>query len=92
MKLGPALLAGGTAGDSAAKPSGPSPRHWRAFQLKTVEDLAQYHKDLAPIVSNARAQARHQKVAARKLAALEAGKVLATQEVTEKVQVAERLQ
>ncbi len=64
----------------------------RAFQLKTVEDLAQYYKDLTPIVSNARAQARQQKVAARKLAALEAGKILATQEVAEKVQVAERLQ
>jgi hypothetical protein len=75
-----------------AAPTGAANIRARAFQLKTVEDLAQYYKDLAPIVSNARAQARQQKVAARKLAALEAGKVLATQEVTEKVQVAERLQ
>jgi phospholipase C len=64
----------------------------RAFRLKTVGDLAQYNKDLTPIVSNARAQARQQKVAARKRAALAAGKILATQEVAEKVQVAERLQ
>jgi phospholipase C len=75
-----------------AAPTGAANIRARAFQLKTVEDLAQYYKDLAPIVSNARAQARQQKVAARKLAALEAGKVLARQKVTEKVQVAERLQ
>jgi phospholipase C len=38
----------------------------RAFQLKTVAELAQYYKDITPIVSNARALARRQKVEARK--------------------------
>jgi phospholipase C len=38
----------------------------RGFGLKTVEDLAQYHKDITPIVQNARVLARQQKVAARK--------------------------
>ena len=37
------------------------------FGLKTVEDLAQYYKDITPIVQNARVLARQQKVAARKL-------------------------
>jgi phospholipase C len=61
----------------------------RAFQLKTIEDLAQYYTDLTPIVSTARAQARQQKVAARNLAALDAFKVPASQEVAGKVQLAE---
>jgi phospholipase C len=38
----------------------------RAFGLKTVGDLAQYHKEIMPVVENARALARQQKVAARK--------------------------
>jgi phospholipase C len=38
----------------------------RGFALKTAEDLAQYHKDIAPIVQNARVLARQQKVAGRK--------------------------
>src|SRR5262249_5677227 len=41
----------------------------RAFGVKTVEDLAQYYKEVTPIVSNARAAARQRKVAARKQAA-----------------------
>ena len=47
----------------------------RGFGLKTVEDLAQYYKDITPIVQNARVLARQQKVAARKLAASQTGKV-----------------
>ena len=46
----------------------------RGFALKTVEDLAQYYKDITPIVQNARVVARQQKVAARKLAASQTGK------------------
>ena len=38
----------------------------RGFGLKTVGDLAQYYKDITPIVQNARVLARQQKVAARK--------------------------
>ena len=38
----------------------------RGFGLKTVEDLAQYYKDITPIIQNARMLARQQKVAARK--------------------------
>ena len=38
----------------------------RGFGLKTVEDLAQYNKDITPIIHNARVLSRQQKVAARK--------------------------
>jgi phospholipase C len=38
----------------------------RVFGLKTVGDLAQYYNEMTPIISNARAVARQQKVAARK--------------------------
>ena len=38
----------------------------RAFGLKTIGDLAQYHKEITPVVTNARLLARQQKVAARK--------------------------
>jgi hypothetical protein len=38
----------------------------RGFGLKTVDDLAQYYKDLTPIVQNARVLARQQKIVARK--------------------------
>jgi len=55
----------------------------RGFGLKTVEDLAQYYKDLAPIVQNARVLARQQKVAARKLSASQAGKIQIAQQAVE---------
>jgi phospholipase C len=55
----------------------------RGFELKTVEDLAQYHKDITPIVQNARLLARKQKVAARKLLASQAVKVQAVDQVVE---------
>jgi hypothetical protein len=38
----------------------------RAFGLKTVGDLAQYYKDMTPIVTSAKALARAHKVAIRK--------------------------
>jgi hypothetical protein len=38
----------------------------RVFGLKTVGDLARYYNDMTPIISNARAVARQQKLAARK--------------------------
>jgi hypothetical protein len=47
----------------------------RGFGLKTVEDLAQYHKDITPIIHNARVRARQQKVAARKQLVSQAGAV-----------------
>jgi phospholipase C len=47
----------------------------RALGLKTVGDLAQYNKDMTPVVENARAAARQQKVAARKQPATLAGVV-----------------
>ena len=52
----------------------------RGFGLKTVEDLAQYYKDITPIVQNARVLARQQKVAARKLPASQTGKVQIAQQ------------
>jgi phospholipase C len=39
----------------------------RAFKLKTVGDLAQYFKDMTPVVQNARVRARQQRVTARKM-------------------------
>ncbi len=39
----------------------------RGFGLKTREDLAQYHKEITPIIHNARVLARTRKLAARKL-------------------------
>jgi phospholipase C len=61
----------------------------RGFGLKTVGDLAQYHKEMTPIVQNARVLARQRKVAARKLSASETGKLKIAQpavraQVTEK--------
>jgi phospholipase C len=47
----------------------------RGFGLKTVEDLAQYYKDITPIVHNARLAARQQKVAARKQPVSQTGTV-----------------
>jgi phospholipase C len=47
----------------------------RGFGLKTVADLAQYYKDITPIVNNARVLARQQKVAARKPPVLQTGTV-----------------
>ncbi len=47
----------------------------RGFGLKTVEDLAQYNKEITPVVKNARVLARQQNVAARKLAASQTGKL-----------------
>jgi len=38
----------------------------RGFGLKTVDDLAQYYKEITPIIENARVLARTRKVAARK--------------------------
>jgi hypothetical protein len=63
----------------------------RGFGLKTVEDLAQYYKDITPIVQNARVLARQQKVAARKLSASQTGKVQIAQlavrtQMTEKIE------
>jgi hypothetical protein len=58
----------------------------RGFGLKTVEDLAQYYKDMTPIVQNARVQARQQKVAARKQLVSQTGAVEAAhQAVTAQV-------
>ena len=61
----------------------------RGFRLKTVEDLAQYYKDITPIVQNARLLARQQKVAARKqpvslTGVVEAAQQAATAQVIEK--------
>ena len=61
----------------------------RGFRLKTVEDLAQYHKDITPIVQNARLLARQVKVAARKqpvsrTGVVEAAQQAATAQVIEK--------
>lgn len=61
----------------------------RGFKLKTVEDLAQYHKDLTPIVQKARSLARQTKVAARqqpvaRTAMVEAAQEAATAKVIEK--------
>jgi len=36
----------------------------RAFGIKTAGDLAQYHKEITPVVNNARVLARQRKVAA----------------------------
>ena len=47
----------------------------RGFGLKTVEDLAQYYKEITPIVHNARVLARTRKVAARKQLVSQAGAV-----------------
>ncbi len=47
----------------------------RGFGLKTREDLAQYHKEITPIIHNARVLARTRKVAARKLLVSQAGAV-----------------
>ena len=52
----------------------------RGFGLKTVEDLAQYHKDITPIVQNARLLARQKKVAARKQLVSRTGVVEAVQQ------------
>jgi phospholipase C len=48
----------------------------RGFGLKTVGDLAQYYRDVTPIINNARVLARQQKVTARKQAVLQTGPVL----------------
>ena len=53
----------------------------RVAGLKTVGDLAQYYKDMTPIVSNARAVARQQKVAARKHPVSLTGAVLTEHQV-----------
>jgi phospholipase C len=47
----------------------------RGFGLKTVGDLAQYYKEIMPIVHNARVLARQKKVAARKQPVLQTGTV-----------------
>jgi phospholipase C len=47
----------------------------RAFGIKTVGDLAQYHNEITPVVNNARVLARQQKVAARKQRVLQTGPV-----------------
>jgi hypothetical protein len=52
----------------------------RGFGLKTIEDLAQYHKDITPIVQNARLLARQKKVAARKELVSRTGVVEAAQQ------------
>jgi hypothetical protein len=57
----------------------------RGFGLKTLEDLAQYWKDITPIVQNARVQARQQKVAARQRQVLQIGAEAAHQAVTAQV-------
>jgi hypothetical protein len=62
----------------------------RGFGLKTVEDLAQYHKDITPIVQNARVLARQRKVAARKLSASQTGKLQIAQQAV-RAQVTEKL-
>lgn len=54
----------------------------RGFGLKTVQDLAQYYKDITPIVQNARVLARQQNVAARKLSASQTGKLQISQQKT----------
>ena len=61
----------------------------RGFGLKTVEDLAQYHKDITPIVQKARSVARQVKVAARKqpvsqIGVVETAQPAATAQVIEK--------
>ncbi len=53
----------------------------RGFALKTVGDLAQYYKDITPIVQTARVAARQKNVAARQLAAAETGKLQAASQV-----------
>src|ERR1017187_9655974 len=62
----------------------------RGFGLKTVQDLAQYHKDITPIVQNARVLARQQNVAARKLSASQTGKLQISQQAV-RAQVTEKL-
>jgi phospholipase C len=47
----------------------------RGFGLKTVGDLAQYYKEVTPIVSNAKVLARQKKVAARKQPVVQTGAV-----------------
>jgi phospholipase C len=47
----------------------------RGFGVKTVGDLQQYHAEFTPIVQKAKVAARQQKVAARKLAASQTGKI-----------------
>jgi hypothetical protein len=47
----------------------------RAFGLKTIGDLAQYHNEITPVINNARVLARRQKVAARKQPVLQTGTV-----------------
>jgi hypothetical protein len=61
----------------------------RGFRLKTVEDLAQYHQDITPIVQKARSLARQKKVAARqqpvsRTGVVEAAQQAATAQVIEK--------
>lgn len=63
----------------------------RGFAVKTVDDLAQYNKDMAPTVQKARVLARQQNVAARKLAATQSGKLQITQQPV-RVEVAEKLE
>jgi phospholipase C len=53
----------------------------RVAGLKTIGDLAQYYKDMTPIVSNARAVAAPQKVAARKHPVSLTGAVLTEHQV-----------
>ena len=62
----------------------------RGFGLKTVEDLAQYYKDITPIVQNARVLARQQNVAARKLSASQTGTLQIAQQAV-RAQVTEKL-
>jgi hypothetical protein len=38
----------------------------RGFGLKTVGDLAQYYRDITPVINKAKALARQKKVVARK--------------------------
>jgi hypothetical protein len=47
----------------------------RAFRLKTIGDLAQYYKQITPVIHNARVLARQRKVAARTQPVLQTGTV-----------------
>ena len=62
----------------------------RGFGLKTVSDLAQYHKDITPIVGNARTLARQRRFAARKqpvsqIGAFQTAHLAVTAQVVEKL-------
>jgi hypothetical protein len=45
------------------------------LQHGRIEDLAQYYKDITPIVNNAKVLARQKKVAARKQAVMKTGTI-----------------